>query len=217
LTSENVFAEDKLFATLDSTTRTFELETSEKILISDTVGFIRKLPPNLVASFKSTLSEVRTADIILHIIDFSHTYYEDHIRVVDGALKEFGSGSKTEIKVFNKVDLVKDKSKIEYVRSTYKNCVIISAQKGLNVSRLKEIIIEIVERNFVEEEITIANNESKLASQIHNLASVLAIRYHDDQMIIKFRSNKVNAEKINKLLLSNGKSINPVERKLNIS
>jgi GTPase len=217
LTSENVFAEDKLFATLDSTTRTFELETSEKILISDTVGFIRKLPPNLVASFKSTLSEVRTADIILHIIDFSHTYYEDHIRVVDGALKEFGSGSKTEIKVFNKVDLVKDKSKIEYVRSTFKNCVIISAQKGLNVSRLKEIIIEIVERNFVEEEITIANNESKLASQIHNLASVLAIRYHDDQMIIKFRSNKVNAEKINKLLLSNGKSINPVERKLNIS
>ena len=217
LTSENVFAEDKLFATLDSTTRTFELETAERLLISDTVGFIRKLPPNLVASFKSTLSELRNANIILHIIDFSHHYYEDHIKVVDEALKEFGSNSKTEIKVFNKVDLVKDKSKIDYVRGTFKNCVIISAHNGLNVSRLKENIIEIVERTFVEDEITIAINESKLASQIHNLAKVLDIRYNNEKMILKFRSNKINADKINKLVLSNGKSVNTVERKINIS
>ena len=214
LTSADVFAEDKLFATLDSTTRTFDLETAEIILISDTVGFIRKLPPNLVASFKSTLSEVRNADIILHIIDFSHPYYEDHIKVVDGALKEFGSNSKTEIKVFNKVDLVRDKSKIDYVRSTFKNGVIISAQKGLNVSRLKEILIKALEHTYVEDEISIANNETKLASQIHNLAKVLSIHYSDDQMIIRFRSNKVNADKIKNLLQGKEKIGNSVGRKL---
>jgi len=214
LTSADVFAEDKLFATLDSTTRTFDLETAEIILISDTVGFIRKLPPNLVASFKSTLSEVRNADIILHIIDFSHPYYEDHIKVVDGALKEFGSNSKTEIKVFNKVDLVQDKSKIDYVRSTFKNGVIISAQKGLNVSRLKEILIKAVEHTYVETKIFIANNETKLASQIHNLAKVLSIRYNDDQMIIRFRSNKVNADKIKNLLQGKEKIGNSAGRKL---
>jgi len=82
LTSSDVFAEDKLFATLDSTTRLLEVHDTEKILISDTVGFIRKLPPQLVASFKSTLSEVREADIIFHVIDASHNFYEDHLKVV---------------------------------------------------------------------------------------------------------------------------------------
>ena len=88
LTSAEVFAEDKLFATLDSTTRNLDVHDTEKILISDTVGFIRKLPPQLVASFKSTLSEVREADIIFHVVDVSHPFYEDHIKVVDETLKE---------------------------------------------------------------------------------------------------------------------------------
>lgn len=102
LTKANVFAEDKLFATLDSTTRSFSINSKEKILISDTVGFIRKLPAHLVASFKSTLNELRDADIILHMIDLSHPYYEDHLRVVEETLKDFGSEHKKEIKVFNK-------------------------------------------------------------------------------------------------------------------
>ncbi|MDP4117171.1 MAG: GTPase HflX, partial [Bacteroidota bacterium] len=83
LTKAGVLAEDKLFATLDSTTRAFLLGKGKKALLSDTVGFIRKLPPHLVASFKSTLGEVRDADIILHIVDVSHAYYEDHIEVVE--------------------------------------------------------------------------------------------------------------------------------------
>jgi GTP-binding protein HflX len=94
LTKSDVFAEDKLFATLDSTTRSLDLIGRQKILISDTVGFIRKLPPHLVASFKSTLNEVRDADIILHVIDMSHDFYEVHVRIVDDTLKEFGSKDK---------------------------------------------------------------------------------------------------------------------------
>ncbi len=101
LTSSSVFAENKLFATLDSTTRSFEIEHGEKLLLSDTVGFIRKLPPHLVASFKSTLNEVRDADIILHVVDLSHPFYEDHIRVVDQTLKELGCDKENIIRIFN--------------------------------------------------------------------------------------------------------------------
>ena len=120
LTSSDVFAEDKLFATLDSTTRSLEVHDTEKILISDTVGFIRKLPPQLIASFKSTLSEVREADIIFHVVDVSHTFYEDHIKVVEDTLKEFGSADKKVVRIFNKIDLIKDKSKIDFIRNSHK-------------------------------------------------------------------------------------------------
>ncbi len=161
LTSSNVFAEDKLFATLDSTTRAFDIDNGEKLLLSDTVGFIRKLPHHLVASFKSTLNEVRDADIILHIIDFSHPYYEDHIMVVDQTLKELECQNKNIIRVFNKIDLVNEKSKIQYVRNKYNKNVIISAQRGINISGLREKLIEEVEESFVEEKIKLNLNEFK--------------------------------------------------------
>ena len=149
LTSADVFAEDKLFATLDSTTRLVELQKSEKVLISDTVGFIRKLPANLVASFKSTLNEVRDADLILHMIDMSHPYFEDHLKAVNETLKEFGGMKKTNVKVFNKVDAVEDKSRIEYIRNNYNGSVIISAAKGINISKLIQTIKQRMENVYV--------------------------------------------------------------------
>jgi len=105
LTKADVFAEDKLFATLDSTTRTINFD-KDKILISDTVGFIRKLPAHLVAPLKAHLMSP-DSDIILHMVDLSHPYYEDHLRVVDETLKEFRYEHKKEIKVFNKIDSVR--------------------------------------------------------------------------------------------------------------
>jgi GTP-binding protein HflX len=200
LTKADVFAEDKLFATLDSTTRSVTFNLKEKVLVSDTVGFIRKLPPNLIASFKSTLNEVRDADIILHIIDLAHPYYEDHLKVVEETLKEFGSEYKKEIKVFNKVDLVNDKSKIEYVRNTYPDSVIISAQKGINISSLLKIIENIIEGSFVEEELTLGIEQTKLASQIHEIAEVTSVKYNHDTVLFKYRANKENSEKIKKLI-----------------
>ena len=200
LTKADVFAEDKLFATLDSTTRTVNFDTKEKILISDTVGFIRKLPPHLVASFKSTLNEVRNADIILHIIDLSHLYFEDHLRVVEETLKEFGSKDKKEILVFNKVDSITDKSIIEYVRNKYHNSVVISARKGINISTLKKMIEDLIEESFIEEEIELGIEQTKLASQIHDLAEVTSVKYNHDTVLFKFRANKENSEKIKKLV-----------------
>ncbi len=200
LTSSDVFAEDKLFATLDSTTRSLEVHDTERILISDTVGFIRKLPPQLVASFKSTLSEVREADIIFHVIDVSHPFYEDHLKVVEDTLKEFGSADKKVIRIFNKVDLIKDKAKIDFIRNTHKDSVMISATRGMNISSLKSILNDIIEDQFVKHTVTLKINESKKVSQIHSLAEVLKIVYDEDKIKIHYKTSKQNSEKIKKII-----------------
>ncbi len=200
LTSSNVFAEDKLFATLDSTTRTLDLNKSKKLLLSDTVGFIRKLPPNLVASFKSTLNEVRDADIILHVIDLSHQYYEDHIEVVEETLKEFGGNKKSIIKVFNKVDLLKEKSKINFVLNKFEDAVVISAQRGINISSLKDEILKIIEEEFVEEKVVINIKDSKIAAKIHSLAEVINSKYDENGIHLTYKTNKENSEKIKKII-----------------
>lgn len=200
LTQSNVFAEDKLFATLDSTTRTLDLNETEKILISDTVGFIRKLPPQLVASFKSTLSEVKEADLIFHVIDVSHPFYEDHLRVVEETLKEFGSKSKKILRIFNKVDLIKDKSKIDFIRNSHKDSIMISAARGINISGLKKILNDLIEESFVQETILLNHSQSKIVSKIHSMAEVIKTDYDEDGIKILFKTSKQNADKIKKTI-----------------
>jgi len=200
LTKAGVLAEDKLFATLDSTTRAFALGKGKKALLSDTVGFIRKLPPHLVASFKSTLGEVRDADIILHIVDVSHAYYEDHIEVVEKTLKDLKVENKEIIRVFNKIDIVKDKTKIEYLKNRYKEAVIISAARGIKIKELMDRIAAVVEKNYVEEIVKLDVNDHKTVSLIHELAEVLNIKYETKSIKIKYRANKENSEKIKKLI-----------------
>ncbi len=201
LTQSGVFAEDKLFATLDSTTRTFNLSKNGKLLISDTVGFIRKLPANLVASFKSTLNEVRDADIILHVIDISHPYFEDHIEVVEKTLKDLECSKKTQLKIFNKVDLLEEKHKIQYLRNRYENSVIISAQRGINISGLNDTILNLIENAYVQENVDLDLTASKLAAKIHSLAEVISTEYEDNLMHITYKTNRENSNKIKKMIL----------------
>lgn len=201
LTKSDVFAEDKLFATLDSTTRVYNIN-KQKLLLSDTVGFIRKLPHHLVASFKSTLNEVRSADVILHIIDFAHPYFADHIDVVEETLAELGCKDKAALKVFNKVDIVKDKSKIDFVKNRYENSVIISAERGINITSLEKKLMEMIEKSFFVETIEIELHNSKLASKIHSIAKVLSTKYFDSIMKITYKANKENAEKIRNIVQS---------------
>jgi GTP-binding protein HflX len=200
LTNAGVFAEDKLFATLDSTTRSVDIGKNDKLLISDTVGFIRKLPAHLIASFKSTLNEVKDADIILHVIDFSHAYFEDHIKVVAETMKELECSDKVQLMVFNKVDAVEDKQKIDYVRNKYKESVIISAERGINISVLKERINQLVQSSFVEEKIHLDIGDSKTAAKIHSLAEVLSTKYDDNSVQITYKANKENSAKIKKMV-----------------
>ncbi|MDA3860203.1 MAG: GTPase HflX [Melioribacteraceae bacterium] len=192
LTDADVLAENKLFATLDSTTRSFELEKDKKVLISDTVGFIRKLPHNLVASFKSTLNVVKDADIILHVIDISHPFYEDHIKVVEETLEELGCKDSLKIKLFNKIDVLEDKDRISYVKNKYDNSILISAERAINISEVKQELLDIYENNYRAKEIILKSSQSKLVAQIHSMADVLTIENIDEDVKINYKANKAN-------------------------
>lgn len=157
LSKSDVFAENKLFATLDTTTRKIVFENTP-FLLSDTVGFIRKLPHHLVESFKSTLDEVREADILLHVVDASHPQYEDQIGVVNKTLQELKAFDKPILTIFNKMDLYEERNFDEWLedevkqeillelrekweRATDHNCVFISALERKNIDALRELIL----------------------------------------------------------------------------
>ncbi|MGE5499299.1 MAG: GTPase HflX [Syntrophothermus sp.] len=200
LTDADVLAENKLFATLDSTTRALELSNNETVLLSDTVGFIRKLPHHLVASFKSTLNEVREADIILHVIDVSHPFFEDHMRVVDQTLKELGADTKTQIRVFNKVDALQDRSLIETVSKKYENSIFISAERGINIGRLKEMIAHCLEEFYSEETVELGIDDGNIVSKIYAMADVINTTYDEDRILVKYRANNVSSNKIKRMI-----------------
>lgn len=200
LTDAGVLTEDKLFATLDSTTRSFEIEKNKKILISDTVGFIRKLPHHLVASFKSTLNVVKDADLILHVIDVSNDFFEDHIKVVDSTLEELNSHKKMQIKIFNKVDALKDKNRMDYVSKQNKNSILISAERGINISNLKKMLLNIYEQNFVTGKVELKHHESKMVSKLYGIAEIVSADYEDDKIVITYRANKSVNDKIQGLV-----------------
>lgn len=157
LSKSEVFAENKLFATLDTTTRKVVFENTP-FLLSDTVGFIRKLPHHLVESFKSTLDEVREADILLHVVDISHPQYEEQIGVVNKTLQELKAFEKPILTIFNKMDLYTKNNFDEWLdesvqqeilrelkekwdEATDNNCVFVSAQERNNIDALKEMIL----------------------------------------------------------------------------
>ncbi len=144
LTNAKVLVENKLFATLDTSTKTLAIQTDEelkKVLISDTVGFIKNLPHHLIESFKSTLSEVVEADILINVTDISNPEFESQFAVVKDTLADIGANYKEMINVFNKADELKDASLIDSVRRRYDDAVVISAKKGLNIKKLTEIIL----------------------------------------------------------------------------
>ena len=164
LSKSDVFAENKLFATLDTTTRKVVFENTP-FLLSDTVGFIRKLPHHLVESFKSTLDEVREADILLHVVDISHTIHEDQIGVVNTTLQELKAFDKPIITIFNKMDLYEKQTfdpwleeevraeliselKEKWLRETQGNAVFISATEKINVDELRATILNAVKKAY---------------------------------------------------------------------
>ncbi len=168
ISKSEVFAENKLFATLDTTVRKVTIENLF-FLLSDTVGFIRKLPTQLVESFKSTLDELREADVLLHVVDISHPNFEDHIAVVRQTLIDIGAGDKETILVFNKIDAFKYVKKDEddltpmtrenlsleelkktWMKDLHQQAVFISAQKKKNIEEFKKTVYEVVKKIHVK-------------------------------------------------------------------
>jgi GTP-binding protein HflX len=149
IAKETIYAKNELFATVDSTVRKVVINTTP-FLLSDTVGFIRKLPHNLIESFKSTLDEVREADILLHVVDISHPSFEDHMNVVLNTLKEIGAADKQVITVYNKIDRLNSEELEQKNAETKTRDVFISASNKININYFKEIIYEKVLTRHME-------------------------------------------------------------------
>ena len=195
-----VLVEDRLFATLDSTVRAVRLTRSHRILLSDTVGFIRKLPHHLVASFKSTLDEVREADVLLHVVDVSHPLFEDQIAVVNDTLEEIGVHARPTILVFNKIDRMENRPAIARLQETHPNAVFVAASRGINMGSLESAISGFLDVNITEETLTLSQNDQQLISRIHDLAEIIEKRYDENGVTIRFRMNKMHADRLRKIL-----------------
>ncbi len=196
------FAENRLFATLDTKTRRLELNINKLVLLSDTVGFIRKLPHTLVESFKSTLDEVLQADFLLHVIDISHPAFEDQREVVRETLKEIGVEHDNIIEVFNKIDAVEDPARLEEIGEKYPEAICISAIKGVNIGLLKEMIGEQVAREYAERKISVHVSNYKLISYLYEHTEVIDKRYVDEEVELTFRVRKNQIKHIDALINS---------------
>ena len=200
ITGAEVYIKDQLFATLDTTIRKLDLDSSHEILLSDTVGFIRKLPHNLVASFKSTLKEVLEADLILVVLDISSPQIKDHVNTISDVLKEMGAYEIPTIQVLNKVDLISDGKMIEKLQRSFPEAVTISAQNHLKLSDIKQRIIQMMESNYKTVNLEFSYNDGRIISQVQQGVEVLEREYEEDRVRLKIRGSQSRISKIMTLI-----------------
>jgi GTP-binding protein HflX len=190
LTGSNVYVEDKLFATLDTTVRKFELPLGKEALLSDTVGFIRKLPAHLVASFRSTLAEAKESDYLLHVVDLSNPFFRDHIKIVEDTLESLDISSENVIIIFNKIDLLDDLDELSLIREQYPESIFISAHKGMNIDQLKNLLqnkYDLLSNDFLVE---FPYSKSNLLSEVYKLGEIIERTDTDDGYKILIRVNQ---------------------------
>ncbi len=173
LTDAGVFVEDKLFATLDTKTSLCELENGKKVILSDTVGFIKKLPHHLITSFEATLEEVKWADFLLHVVDASSPDVIEQVTAVNNVLKELDCEKKPIIMVLNKADVLKDSSIITFFKSKYDNTVTISALTGQDIEILKREMVNFADMGSTEIKLECGVSNGKLLAYIYENSRVL--------------------------------------------
>jgi GTPase len=194
LTGADVVTENKLFATLDPTTRSFVLPNKQRVLLTDTVGFLRKLPHTLIESFKATLEEVNEADLLIHVVDLSHSRVDDQIEAVENVIKELDAFGKQTLIVFNKIDKVqlpsedsgvaRNRDLIETYLRRFSGSVAISARTGENVNNLVQALQDALSAWRLRSRFKIPASESALVAEIHRVGHVLELRYEDNGAII---------------------------------
>jgi GTP-binding protein HflX len=187
LTDADVLAKDILFATLDPTTRRLKLPTNQNVLLTDTVGFIRKLPHGLVEAFKATLEEVVRADLLLHVVDVSHSQAWEQIEAVNAVLAEIGAGEKSTIMVLNKIDRVGLNGIVARLKEKYPHAVEISAKTGEGIPHLLEEIGTQLrpKREFLE--LRIPHERSEVIARLHKVGQVIERRYNGKAAKFKAR------------------------------
>lgn len=187
LTNSDIYAKDQLFATLDPTMRQLNLPDKQQVILTDTVGFIQRLPHQLVAAFQSTLEEVIESDILLHVIDVSHELYKEQSKAVYQVLNEIGVKDKTIITVYNKVDKLSDAAGLIHRLEQAENSICISAKSGLNTDKLLELIGENLNMKAVEAVFIIPYSDSDKAARLHNIGTVLEQEYLAEGTRLKVR------------------------------
>ena len=187
LTNSDIYAKDQLFATLDPTTRQLDLPNKQQAILTDTVGFIQRLPHQLVAAFQSTLEEVIEADVLLHVIDVSHELYKEQSNAVYHVLEQIGAKDKTIITVYNKIDKLPEDSALPARLAQEENSVCISAKAGLNLDKLLEMIAENLKLKAVEEYFLIPYSDSAVAAKLHSVGTVLEQEYLAEGTQLKVR------------------------------
>lgn len=184
LTGADVVAEDRLFATLDPTTRSFTLPNKQRMLLTDTVGFLRNLPHTLIESFKATLEEVNEADLLIHVVDVSHPRVDDHINAVNEVLKELDAFGKQTLLVFNKTDAAGNLDLVASYRERFAGSVAISARTGEGVGALVQALQEQVTSWSLNLRFRVPLTESSLIAEMHRVGHVLDLRYEGEVAVI---------------------------------
>ncbi len=199
LTGSEVLVADKLFATLDTTVRTLHPQTVPRVLVSDTVGFIKNLPHDLVASFKSTLEEALEASLLIHVIDASDPGFERQLAVTDEVFKEIGAQAVPRIRVFNKIDLVGDAAAqgahAAMLRAQYADCIVMSARRAGDVANLHAVIRAFFQKDLIEAELFLPWSAQQLRGEIFENCEVLEERADAEGAFFRIRGepDTVNA------------------------
>ena len=185
LTGSSVYVEDKLFSTLDTRTRQWHIKDWGRVLLSDTVGFIRELPHHLIASFKATLEETRQAQLLLHVVDASNPAAEEQVKAVNKVLKELDCGNKPTVMVLNKVDRLQDRSYLDVLRKHHPRSVAVSAFAGTGIEELREAVMATLGSTFAEAEIETGAGNGKVLAYLGAHAEIHGQEYRDERVVVR--------------------------------
>lgn len=199
-TDAGTLVENRLFATLDSTTRVVNVTAGQKVLLSDTVGFIRKLPHHLVSSFKSTLAEVYNANLLMHVVDVSHPYFEEHISTVNGVLDDLGVGDMPTMLVFNKVDLLEESGRLNRLKTDFPDSIAISALNPADIESFRREIGRYIDRTRVEYDLFIPHHDARELSVLYEAGDVIIREDGPEGVRITIRLEPSVAERLRKHL-----------------
>jgi GTP-binding protein HflX len=185
LTGAGAYVEDKLFSTLDTRTRQWHIRDWGRVLLSDTVGFIRELPHHLVASFKATLEEARQARLLLHVVDASNLHAEEQIKAVNTVLQELGCDKKPTLLVLNKMDRLADRSYLDVLLKHHPHAVALSAATGAGLQTLVDAVIEALAADFAEAEIETSVANGRVLAYLNAHAEIYRQQYDDSRVTIR--------------------------------
>ena len=202
LTGADTLVENKLFATLDSTVRKVKKNFPYPVLLSDTVGLINKLPHDLVASFKSTLDEVRDADLLIHVVDISHLEYKIQMQTTDDLLIQMGMDEIDVILVFNKIDSIEDIEELDRAQETFTSAISISCKKDEGIDTLRHRIVTQYEKKMSPYNLELEHSQAGLISKIRKFALIIKEDYKEDRICLSLRLPPGGKAKINNLISS---------------